>query len=94
MLHTPAHKTTELTYTPPPITGYRELTKTEVDLMNEVKAHAETTRILIDRVCGHVGDLAATVESGEAMRWLAMARSDLQVGYMKLTRAVARPTTF
>lgn len=31
--------------------------------------------------------------NGEAQRWLAMARTDFQVGAMKLLRAVAQPTT-
>jgi hypothetical protein len=30
----------------------------------------------------------------EPHRWLAMARTDLQVGLMKLTRAVAQPSFF
>jgi hypothetical protein len=29
-----------------------------------------------------------------AERWISMASTDLQVGLMKLTRAVAQPTTF
>lgn len=77
------------------ITGYRELDQVEIDLMNEVKAHAEATRQLVLRVENAVLDRAAQHGSlSEPMSWLVRGRTDLQVGYMKLVRAIARPTTF
>ncbi len=49
---------TEKTYTPPPITGYRNLSQVEVevevDLMNAVKAHGEATKVLILMVQAHL----------------------------------------
>lgn len=93
------------------ITGYRDLSQVEIDLMNEIKAHAVTTEALIEKVGAHVnaqhrsadGDgLAVTrnesemerLNSAQPARWLSMARTDLQTGFMKLVRAVAQPTTF
>lgn len=68
------------------ITGYRDLTAGEIDIMNQVKAHAEGTRDLIERV----------KRAGEDVdqRWIAIAQTQLQQGFMALTRAIARPTTF
>lgn len=91
------------------IKGYRELTQAEIDLMNRIKAHGEATAALIEDVSLHLSEqnLAALNLRGEAgneeqgrigqtepRRWLNMARTDLQVGTMKLVRAVAQPTTF
>lgn len=90
------------------ITGYRELSQAEIDLMNRIKAHAEATKELAADVAVHLGNQSrnAAAQSehdereltriGEAApsRWLAIARTDLQTGFMALTRAVAQPTTF
>lgn len=91
------------------IKGYRDLTQAEIDLMNKVKAHAETTATLISEVKSHLETQAKDAQAvpppegmNELMRqaqaepslWLAMARTELQVGFMKLVRAVAQPTTF
>ena len=67
------------------ITGYRDLTEEEIALMNEIKATAE-----------QVGDLVAKVLTlpDTEKRWVAIGATDLQTGFMALTRAVARPTTF
>jgi hypothetical protein len=87
----------------PPITGYRELSSDELALINQVKAHAEMTRDLVNRIeqfCiardeeplpeGHAPHSSVTAP----MRWASIARTDLQTGYMALVRAVAAPTTF
>lgn len=67
------------------ITGYRDLTEAEIDLMNEIKGHGVALGMLVDRVraCGEFDQ-----------RWASIAATDLQTGLMALTRAVARPTTF
>lgn len=74
------------------IAGYRELTKEEIELMNEIKMTAEVVGRLVQRVerslpTGHT-------EAAEAFRWAQIGKTDLQKGFMSLTRAVARPTTF
>ena len=69
----------------PKITGYRQLTKEEADLMNEVKAEGIRLSALVDK-------LRAT--DGLDGRWISIGATDLQTGLMALTRAIARPTTF
>lgn len=68
-----------------PITGYRDLSQDEIDLTNEIKELA----IL-------VGEKVDQVMSREATdkRWAAIARTDLQTGFMALIRSVLKPTTF
>jgi hypothetical protein len=68
------------------IKGYRDLSEAEIADMNEAKALAE-----------HVGDLCKKFEMERPnvdKRWLAIARTDLQKGFMSLVRSVARPDTF
>lgn len=69
----------------PKITGYRDLTKAEIDAMNEVKATANTVKELLD-------EIAAT--PGIDQRWVAIARTELQQGFMALIRAIAQPDSF
>ncbi|HEY7680679.1 MAG TPA: hypothetical protein VIC04_09205 [Terriglobia bacterium] len=69
------------------ITGYRELNEAEVDAMNRIKAAAEEVGALVDW-------LKAGVPGFLDQRWIAIGATDLQKGFMALTRAVAQPTTF
>lgn len=75
------------------ITGYRDLSQEEIDLMNEIKTKGEELRELhakMERLA--MGGTMAPVRIDP--RWLAEGRTDLQKGIMCLVRAVARPTTF
>lgn len=89
------------------ISGYRELTQEEIDLMNEIKQKGKELGDLIEKISSHVNNQTALEESknaanepsrihaidqAEPYRWIAMARTDFQVGIMKLVRAVAQPT--
>ena len=67
------------------ITGYRDLTQEEIDLMNRSKALAS-----------EVGDFIEHLSKTgyEDKRWLAIAKTDLQKGFMSLTRSIAKPSTF
>ncbi len=67
------------------ITGYRDLSQEEIDLMNEAKAMAIA-----------VGDLVAKIrESDQAdQRWASIGCTDLQKGFMALIRSIAQPGTF
>lgn len=88
------------------IKGYRDLTKAEIDLMNQIKVKGLELQALIRSVDGHlatqsgaaaqVGDADELdrIESAQPRRWVAIATTDLQTGLMALTRAVAQPTTF
>jgi hypothetical protein len=68
-----------------PITGYRTLSEAEVTAINAVKKQAETIKALLATV-------AAT--PGVDQRWVSIAQTDLQKGFMALTRAIAQPSTF
>ena len=82
------------------ITGYRELSQEEIDLMNEVKAKGAELQELINKVNAFNSnpdedqELATSVKESEAYRWAAEARTDFQKGCMCLTRAVAKPEFF
>lgn len=67
------------------IKGYRDLTEEEIALMNEIKALAE-----------QAGELVQKLRNTEGLdqRWTSIGQTDLQTGFMALTRAVAQPTTF
>lgn len=67
------------------ISGYRELDATEIDAMNRIKAKAEEVGALLAEA-GHIPGIDG--------RALAIARTELQTGFMWAVRAIARPTTF
>jgi bacterioferritin (cytochrome b1) len=67
------------------IKGYRDLTEEEIGYMNSVKLHAES-----------IGQQITALEElpNVDKRWLAIAKTDLQKGFMSLVRSIAQPTTF
>lgn len=67
------------------ITGYRDLSQEEIDMMNEIKVNGLGLQLLIERLRNH---------PEFDQRWISIGATDLQTGLMALTRAVARPTTF
>lgn len=67
------------------IKGYRELSQEEIDLMNVVKYTSEELLYMDDHM--------ATVKSVDG-RWPAIAKTDLQKGFMALTRSIAKPEFF
>lgn len=67
------------------ITGYRDLNQDEINLINEIKEAGNGIGALIDGIEDH---------SRADPRWLAIAKTQLQQGFMALTRAVARPESF
>jgi len=79
------------------ITGYRELSQAEIDLMNRIKAKGEELKSLIDDVnASHADDATqeALTKAAESYRWAAIAKTHMQEGLMALTRAVAKPQSF
>ena len=86
------------------ISGYRELNQEEIDLMNEVKEHAEQTRHLVHRIEMALNKQWQERMTGktepnhsdvtEPLNWMKQGRTDLQKGYMSLVRSIAQPTTF
>ncbi len=83
------------------IKGYRDLSQEEINLMNKIKALAERVGELVEEVVSSnewllrkdVTILDKQVYD-EALQWSESAKKDLQLGFMQLTRAVAKPTTF
>ena len=67
------------------ITGYRDLSQTEIDLMNEVKAKGEELGELVDKLMD---------TDGLNQRWIAIGRTDLQQGLMALVRGIEQPKSF
>lgn len=87
------------------ISGYRELSQKEIDLMNRVKQKGtellEIQRELMDMLNKqHIEKAmneAANPEelerfrAAEPQRWAAIGKTDIQTGIMALVRAVAQP---
>lgn len=69
----------------PKITGYRQLTDAEVDLMNQVKAKG-----------AELGELINQLKNTDNLdqRWIATGATDIQKGLMCVTRGIAQPTSF
>ena len=67
------------------IKGYRDLSEFEIDAMNACKSVAIEVGILCDKVM----DM-----DGNDRRWSAIAKTDLQKGFMALIRSIAKPETF
>lgn len=67
------------------ITGYRELTGQELAIINKIKDLAINVGSVIEGFEG---------EGYVDQRWLAIAKTDLQKGFMALTRSIAKPNTF
>ena len=67
------------------IKGYRDLTPEEISHMNFIKTNAEA-----------VGNTIENLEQIDSIdkRWLCIAKTDLQKGFMALVRSVAKPESF
>lgn len=67
------------------IKGYRDLSQKEIDSMNKVKVVAEKVGELLEEV-GQI--------DGIDVSWFAIGKTDLQKGFMSVTRAIAKPEFF
>lgn len=82
------------------ISGYRELSQEEIDLMNEVKALGPVIEEVLLKVQNHlVAQRLDVVHATRLLdatpeRFVALAKTDFQTALMYLTRAVAQPTFF
>ena len=88
------------TFIQPKITGYRQLSETEVALMNEGKALAEQCGEYVARLRTHA-DVTRTRTNDDPhvlpaldQRWISIGATDLQRGFMCVIRGIAQPTTF
>lgn len=95
------------TFTQPKITGYRQLSEAEVELMNEGKALAEACGAYIAKLRTYPPTAADGIPRVEAdylgkegpfpsldMRWISIGATDLQLGFMAVIRGIAQPSTF
>ena len=95
------------TFQQPKITGYRQLSQAEVDLMNEGKALAEQCGAYIAKLRGHPPTAADGIpRTHETLggdpaylpsldqRWISIGATDLQRGFMAVIRGIAQPTSF
>lgn len=67
------------------ITGYRQLSTEEQELINELKATGNALGLTLDA-------LWAMPDTDK--RWLAIGRTHMQEGLMAVVRSIARPTGF
>jgi hypothetical protein len=104
-----SYKETATNFIQPKITGYRQLGPTEADLMNEAKALGAAFEDLVARLKVHHinqrtdANAAGLAEksfveadrllNAEPERWLAMGRTDIQTGVMKIVRSIAQPAS-
>ncbi len=80
------------------IRGYRDLTQDEIDLINEAKELEAQCLSLAYRIFKHIAkqELGGAEErrqslNAQANRWAHIGRTDIETGFMALTRAVAQP---
>jgi len=83
----------------PKVTGYRQLTEAEVELMNEAKALAEQCGAFIEKLRTHpdVRLVHPAVVPGNVpldQRWVSVGATQLQQGWMAVIRGIAQPMTF
>lgn len=92
------------------ISGYRELSQVEIDLMNEIKAKGLELQSLCDRVDAYITQQrgyaahqeahenapaeVSRLDAAQPEKWASLARDGFQSNLMYLTRSVAQPTTF
>ena len=72
------------------ISGYRELSQDEIDLMNEIKFKGRELNQLVCRVA--LLPVCETSAGMERERWVEYAGMNIETGVMQLIRAVALPT--
>jgi hypothetical protein len=72
------------------ITGYRDLTQDEIDLMNKGKELANAVGAFCNALAARAKEDPTSIDP----RWVAIGQTDLQKGFMALTRSIAKPTTF
>lgn len=71
-------------YKPLPVGGYNPVTELQVDLVNQ---HKRMEEVILQRM-----DSLPQMDPDTDMRWLAVARTHIEQGFMALNRAVFRPS--
>lgn len=77
------------------VKSYRDLSQEEIDLINDIKRTEQIVLRLVLAVQAQVRDTInenpKLAEQAEPLRWLAIAKTDIEKGFMALVRAVAMP---
>jgi len=79
------------------ISGYRDLTQEEINLMNEGKALAAKCGEYVAKLRAYKPEYAEVdTKPGSTLdqRWISIGATDLQTGFMAVIRGIAQPTTF
>lgn len=88
------------------ISGYRELSQPEIDLINEIKDLGPKMEELLEKIRLHLLNQEQQavamkfhptldrIKDATPSRFVALAKTEFQTGLMYLTRAVAQPTFF
>lgn len=79
------------------IMGYRQLSEAEQALINRVKQVAQDVAHLVTDVRDFTESNPLELDDVTRLnpaRWAALADTDFQVGFMKLVRSIARPSTY
>ena len=84
------------------IKGYRDLSQEEINLMNKIKALAEQVGELYEEIVEHECSLYTSYDDynskygnmDDNLGWTESGKKDLQLGFMQLVRAVAKPQSF
>ena len=74
------------------IKGYRDLSENEIALMNEAKELSSKVGELIEKL--DKAEFAKDSYEVPDKRWVSIARTDLQKGFMSLVRSIAKPNSF
>lgn len=78
-----------------PITGYRQLSPETIHSINAVKALANDIGGVLQRMADqNHGDPTTPSKMLTDPRWLSIATTHFQQGFMALTRAIAQPESF
>jgi hypothetical protein len=87
----------ETTMSEPQTPGHRTLTEKEKGCVVLIRAEGDRLQKLIHMLEEDIKQSIVAIgprEVNESLRWIDIARNDLQMGLMALTRAVTRPTVF
>lgn len=71
------------------ISGYRDLSQGEIDLMNQIKAKETEVLILVKEL--EEAKFAKMNAEKPDPRWVAIGKTDIQTGFMALVRSIAKP---
>ncbi len=75
--------------------GFRELTELEKELIDEGKVLAEQVGVYIKKLREFPTNPLDEIKSNHIDgRWLSIGQTDLQKGFMAVTRSIAKPETF